>query len=798
MTRPEGVFLFVLLLVFLLTGKTVLKRRILQGNTMTYFAAYLQIKKEMRSVFILIITLIFPLVNIRAGETDSLKRLIETEKVDTTLIKLRIQLAKQLLKEEDKEGFALLSETDKNLNSVRDPEFLLRTKSDISHLYYRFNNHDEAIGVLQQSIPKARILHKNKWVAEYYNAIAEYKMDEGQSSEAIPYYDSALMLISKNEAEWRANVIRQKGRAYYDLADYKNAMDLYLKSKDIFEKHKLYNKDYGHLLHYIGSVFKRQKDYDKALEYYEQELKLAHDLKDLSVEAEALYLCASMYGHKGDLEKELEYCGKSLKLFEETGSASGVALMKGNIAGIYADMGDIPKAMEYTKSAMTYYEKEGDGEKMAWSYSALGNYQSDLGHYAQAMQWYKKALQTTETFDRKKLLMQKGIKYSMSFTYAKMNDFRNAFYTFLDYTDIKDSIENAENKEYLRELESKYNVEKKDHEIAMLNKDKQMQEAEIARKDLEQNLAAEQHRSQRNFFIGGLIFLFVVLGVAAYAYFTKRKSNQLLNLQLAEINRQNLIIAEKNKDITDSIQYARRIQEAVLPPAEQLNEFFRDSFVFYRPKDIVSGDFYWFNANSEQAIIAVGDCTGHGVPGAFMSIIGHDLLNQIVLEEAVHQPREILRLLDIRVSTTLNKRGQQQEYQDGMDIAICHFDKKSSILTFSGANRPLIIKRNADIIELSPNKFPVGGNQDETCKVFYQHEIELSHQDITYLFSDGYADQFGGTNGKKFKYQQLKMYLKNITTDSFPAQLNNIAQVFDNWKGELEQVDDVCVIGVKL
>lgn len=726
---------------------------------------------------------------------DSLRQTLSTAAHDTIRVNIQLQIGALIL-EQDSSGGAekYFSAALRLAYAQKQRPYILGIYERIGRRYYYTPSFRFGVQFLNEGITRAREWKDKEWQAKLYKRMADLLHFQSMSKQAIPYYDSAFALIPKKDFMAQAKLLMQKGRAYYDVGDYKPAMDFYIRAQRIFEEHEAYNRDYGHLLHYIGSVFKHQNAYDKALKYYEQEMELARKIKDRSLEAEALYLCAAMYGAMGDLDKELDYELQALKIYREENNERAIALLLANLSSNYSDRGNYAKAIECCTQALEIYQRNGDYEKMAWTFQALGNNYSHTGQHSKAIAYMKRALEANEKVETKHLLTKAGIVEGMAFAYSRMGDYKNAFYTYLDYRKLSDSISNDNNRQYLHELEKQYDTEKKEQQIALLEKDKKMSAAEIARKDAE----ARASQTQRNAMIAGCILLLIIAGLAVWAFINKRKSNQLLAAQFSEIQNKNLIIQEKNKDITDSINYAKRIQEAVLPLPEELNTFFSESFVFFRPKDIVSGDFYWFTQMGSKAILAVGDCTGHGVPGAFMSIIGHDLLNQIVTEDKVYEPSAILQMLDKRVSATLNKRGSKQEYNDGMDIAICLFDREKKTIVFSGANRPLVIKKGLDLVELPASKFAIGGAQDSRVKNFAQYEQDLSEDDVVYVFSDGYHDQFGGATGKKLKYHQLKQYIKGLSQPDVAKHHTFFASMFDQWKGDLEQVDDVCVIGVKI
>jgi len=268
---------------------------------------------------------------------------------------------------------------------------------------------------------------------------------------------------------------------------------------------------------------------------------------------------------------------------------------------------------------------------------------------------------------------------------------------------------------------------------------------------------------------------------------TRRKAEEL-------VDDQNIQLEEKNKEITDSINYAQHIQKAILPSQEFISNHLADSFIIYIPKSIVSGDFYWMQEKNEQLFFAVGDCTGHGVPGAMLSVIAQNILNRIVFSLDLLTPSLMLDKASELMEMTLTQGGGQM--RDGMDIALCSFNKKTMVLEYAGANNPLYIISNDELKEFKANKEPIG--KFETKVPFVNNKIQLQKEDAVYLFSDGFADQFGGPNEKKFKYKTLKELLLSIHQTSTAEQKKSIIAAFEKWKGNIEQVDDVCLMGLKV
>lgn len=269
--------------------------------------------------------------------------------------------------------------------------------------------------------------------------------------------------------------------------------------------------------------------------------------------------------------------------------------------------------------------------------------------------------------------------------------------------------------------------------------------------------------------------------------------------QKAEIEEQAQKIEVFYKQVTDSIRYAKRIQEAILPPDSFVKSLLPDSFVLYKPKDIVSGDFYWFDRHHEKVLFAAVDCTGHGVPGAFMSIVGHNLLKQITSRIKNPQPSLILDELSNGVSETLHQRNfEESTSRDGMDITLCSFDESTSTLEFSAAFNPLLLIRDGKIFEIKGNKFPIGIFLEKEAKRFTNHKMQVQKNDVVYIFSDGYADQFGGPKGKKFMQSQFKNLLLSIHSKPMPEQRRILDQTIEHWRGNEEQVDDILVIGFRV
>ncbi|HEU4718248.1 MAG TPA: two-component regulator propeller domain-containing protein [Bacteroidia bacterium] len=288
-----------------------------------------------------------------------------------------------------------------------------------------------------------------------------------------------------------------------------------------------------------------------------------------------------------------------------------------------------------------------------------------------------------------------------------------------------------------------------------------------------------------------------VFGFIRYRTSAIKKENRILEAKVAERTHE---LAQKNADITASIEYARRIQSAILPDLSYIYRHLPESFVLYKPKDIVSGDFYWFNYNEKtgRIMLAVADCTGHGVPGALMSIIGHNLLNEIVAEKGIDEPGQVLEKLNEGVRAALKQNLHEKDTTDGMDIALLSIDRAKNEIAFAGALRPLIFIRKGLLSKIDSDRFPIGGSQDTRERKFNVHRLKVEKGDTLYMFSDGIADQFGGEKGKKFMMKRLLETLTSLQEHPVKEQAQVLDNVFETWKEGFEQVDDVLIVGIRI
>ncbi|UKN00552.1 SpoIIE family protein phosphatase [Paracrocinitomix mangrovi] len=572
------------------------------------------------------------------------------------------------------------------------------------------------------------------------------------------------------------------GRGFYSEASYDSAMVYYMKSKEIFEKNEIHDESYGNLLHFIGSVFKRQGDDQKACEYYNEEVEFGKKYGYKHIEAEGLYLGGICIE---DTRDALNNYFKCLTIYQEVESEKMMGLMYTLIAGAYANLDLNDSAIYYQEKWLKICEDGGEISHLASAHSTLAELLIRDNRLNEAEKHLAQALEIAKVAGVKAYIRFKDI-YATYFNLSlAKKDYKNAVdYQSLWYS-YRDSARNQEHQDAILEMDKIYNQEKQEaehqKELALKEKQSMLDKQEI------------ENQSQMNKILMAASILVLALGIFVFIkYRESQKQKKIIHHQKQAMEFQKELVEAKNKDIMDSMVYASSIQKAINTSEDYISTMFKDVFVFYQPRDIVSGDFYWgYQTEDGKKLIAVGDCTGHGVPGAMMSMLGNAFLNEIVVEGKLYEPAAILDKLRNQVKKAL----QTESRRDGMDMAFCCIENNK--LYFAGANLPLYVLRKGTLIEIKGNKQPVG-YQPLKETPFTQEEFELQAEDQIYLFSDGYADQFGGPKGKKYKYKTFREKLADISSMSFSQQRKVISEEFEVWKGDLEQLDDVCVLGIKV
>lgn len=652
--------------------------------------------------------------------------------------------------------------------------------------FYQEHNVDSSVYYFNKAIS---ILHPSEKIqrAELLIKIAKvYRQDE-QIPLSLNYFQMANKLyeLTPTEPDKKADLLKDIGRSYYDLAQYDSAMTYYMSAKEIYETNQIYNEDFGVLYHYIGSVYKRQGKMDQACDYYTQQIEYGEKHHMLEIIAEGTYLKATC---SESPEENLQYDLKALSIYQELNDQRMLTLMYNNIAATYLEMGKLDSAIYYQEMNLKYERESGSKSHLAFSLANMSGLLIDKGRFSEAKKLLFEAEEIAQQTEVKKYITLARI-YDEFFSlyYAEKNykeaiDYLQLFYSY------QDSAMDQEHLNAIHEMELAYETEKKESEIAQLelaNKQEQY------KKELAEADASQQATTKKVYMISGLLVL-VLLIFAVYKWIESNRQKKIIFAQKNEVELQKALVDEKNKDIIDSMTYASSIQQAIITSEEYIRKMFPEFFVVYKPRDIVSGDFYWaYQTEDGKKLIAVGDCTGHGVPGAMMSMLGSAFLNELVIEGNCRKPDEILNKLRDHVKKALSHK----EGKDGMDISICCIENNQ--LTFAGANLPVYVIRDNELIEIKGDKQPVGYMPGPETP-FTARTIDIYKNDKIYLFSDGYADQFGGPKGKKYKYKSFQEKLIALATINFSKQRQLIDSEFETWKGDLEQLDDVCVLGISI
>jgi serine phosphatase RsbU (regulator of sigma subunit) len=441
-------------------------------------------------------------------------------------------------------------------------------------------------------------------------------------------------------------------------------------------------------------------------------------------------------------------------------------------------------AIYYFKKSIEYYTKIDNYAGISVANSGIANTYFMLKNYKMAEEHYKIALSIAEKYNIRKFAYSQYKQVSKF--YAHLKNYEKAYLLLNSYLELKDSVENENKNRLLEEMQAKYDYEKQEKEIALLK------EQQILKDE-----RTKQEKQKNKILFAALVGIITFSGISGFfiwrAYKIKKETNAKLTLQ-------NIEISQQHKEIKDSIKYAKRIQEAILPPVEQINKLLPENFILYKPKDIVSGDFYWVEEKNDIVYFAVVDCTGHGVPGAFMSIVGRNGLNEAINTLNNPNPAEILDYLNFFVNQSLHQTYEHSTIRDGMDLTLCAYNKNNHSLQFAGANNSLwqIKNKNGEFIEIKADKQPIGNYVGFNTKPFTNHVVQFEQNDCFYLMSDGFADQFGGPKGKKYKYSRLKELIASAYHKNMNEQLALLSEEFEKWKGNIEQVDDVCIMGIKL
>jgi serine phosphatase RsbU (regulator of sigma subunit) len=536
------------------------------------------------------------------------------------------------------------------------------------------------------------------------------------------------------------------------------------------------------LLNILGSNFMDGPEPEKSLEYFDKALSIAKQIQHPIAIAQVNTYLGNYYYLIKNFPLALKYYDEVLIASRAANVQNLEAAALGNMASVLADQGNYQEAIKKHHEALRLFRDLNDKQGETITLTNLGDSYRETGKTDSSIFYYLKSQVLSEELGSLEDFIENY--HGLYRVYESKGDFKNAFHYHKLFKKYSDSVFNAGNSRKLTELELRY-------KFAQEQKIKSLEH----QKEIELSEARENRQKLIIYFSLGGLLLLVFLFVQVFNRSRERKKTN------EELITKNEIIEEKNKEITDSIFYAQRIQSALLNRPSEIQKFAPDHFILNLPKDIVSGDFFWSATRNNKVFFVLADCTGHGVPGAFMSMIGVSYLEDIIIGRGIETPGKILDLLREKIIGALNPSGSGQETRDGMDMILVSIDLNDHSFEFSGAGNPLWKLNTRDpgktFVEILPDKQPVGFFDPLFMKPFTTQKFSLAPGDILYGFSDGYADQFGGPKGKKLKYKALKELILSNAHLPCSAQKEKLQSAFLSWKGDLEQIDDVLVAGIR-
>lgn len=599
---------------------------------------------------------------------------------------------------------------------------------------------DKAASLAQESHRLATQCDDQVGVADSSILLSIVHMFRAEYNEAIEKAGLALNAsLSSSYLYGQASAYSSFGSVYAALGEFNRAHFYYQRAIQMFEEQGVEDMRLGLAYYGMGQIFLDRVEPETALEWLEKSRNM-YESQNLQIGlARTVNVIGNAYMLMGDYDKALDCAFNSLAIFANFQNGIGQSRTLHDLGRIYQKTGDRATALSYFKQALDLRLADNYRPGIITTYADLGHFYLEEGNFAEA----EKNLRSAQEWCIQGQVLSKEAKIHrlLSELYHAQGKYEQSLEEFKRYhtTHEKAMIEDATNQ--TRYLQMVHEVEQKARENEMY---------------------------------------------------------RLQNIELAKVNQE---LGHALELINDSLNYARRIQNIILPAYQELKQCFCDAFVFYRPRDIVSGDFYWLHREGNMNYLAVVDCTGHGVPGAFMSLLGYSLLNHIIKERHLKRPSEILRALDEALMEVLRQRDDLSDIHDGMDVALLAIDLDSRMIHYAGANEPLYAFHDQVLIEYEPARFPLGGStRIYGHKDFPAHSIKYYPDDTLYLFSDGFKDQFGLMNDQKRKYssKRFRDMLKRICNQPMEDQSLLVEREFMAWKGSLRQTDDVLVIGIRL
>ncbi len=728
-----------------------------------------------------------------------------------------------------------LSEIDDILEKIKinekekDYTELTTLHSDLGEIYVTNEEYDNAINSYRNAIDYSSKDGVTIETGDLYTDVGKVEFENNKNLEAISDYKEAIEIFTEKGDKERVELsYNNLATIYNSMLYYENSIEAYneaIKNCDVSDKEKLAKYSSK-----IADAYSNMEKLQETAEYYEKTITYEKSSGNITELIASLNNISTVFIKLGQTDKANEYIEEAVELNETSGNEYNNAILLNNMASIYLKGKKYSLAIEnYEKAAETSLNSN-NYKSQAIAYYNLGIVYLEQKENEKAKENFDKSLEIAKSKNFGDIISKNYLRISK--TIANNIDCQEDFETYQNFLSESNAFTEDDGSPIL-DIQDKYTADVsneqliaelsvKDVELKKLQEQNEKQELENKNLLIEKELTEEKNRRQKILIFvltaGILIILFLAI-TAIRESMLKRKANialqeknaqilqqnEEIKAQSEEIIEQNRNIEEINKKITSSIIYAQNIQNAMLPSKTFMDSVLGDYFIYFNPRDIVSGDFYWVTEKNSEIIIVAADCTGHGVPGAMMSMLSMALFNEIVNDDNLAEPNQIVDKLRDLVIKSLNKNvnmdleENQKITRDGMDLALIKLNKKSMKVKFTGAENPMIIVRNNELIEFEGDGMPVGASTLAITNTnFKMHEFDLQSNDMIYIFSDGYADQFGGPKKKKFFKRNLLNLFGEISQKNTAEQKEILEKTFNNWKGTYRQIDDVLVFGIRV
>lgn len=605
----------------------------------------------------------------------------------------------------------------------------------------------------------------------------------GNYDSSIYYHNISLAARKEmNDTLSMSMAYNNLGIVYSAQGNFKVAINYFLQSLEIKEKagdKKGMIAGYGNL----GVIYDQMRQYDTAISYFEKSFELATELNDKPLLAQSHLNIGGIWYKQGVYEKALFHYRKVLELFSTQSKTKEAATAHTNIGEVYSHTKMYEMASLELDTAINLYRNSNDKDGLPRALNIKGLMLTEQNKMKDALPYFGEAYEVSN--ETGNLIELSRAAHGLSVVYSSIGDFSKAYAYFVEHSKLEDSLYSDEVTRAAVTAKLSYDYDKKEA----------LSKAEESARERERQEEIQKQK-MLSWFIAGIAVMGMLLALFIFrSYRLKQRANAELDLKNKKIEQASKIIEVKNKEILDSINYAQRIQHAILPEEQTFRRLLPDAFVLYAPKDIVGGDFYYIEeGGTGNVFVAAADCTGHGVPGAFMSLICSKEMK--LANSLTGSPGKILSIVNRGVRNTLRQNNMDAS-KDGMDVALLRLGNGE--VCFAGANRPLWIirKQKNEIEEYKPTKCPIGGFVEDD-QLYDNQTIPVSEGDQLYIFSDGYSDQFGGEKGKKFTTKKLREILLSIRDLTAAEQKAALRRIMQEWRGNIEQIDDYLIIGIKI